>query len=71
MPIPLFVTTEFLYDNLAGDGPCQRLLDELVDIFRNLNNIHNLEQCYLDLLTLSCISKANGLLSYRSNRNAS
>ena len=68
MPIPLFVTAEFLYDNLAGDGLCQGLLGELVDIFRDLKNINNLEQCYLDLLPRSCVSKSISLLSY-SNDN--
>lgn len=67
MPIPLFVVAEFLYENLTDVGPNQQLIGELLNVFRDLKNINNLEQCYLDLLPRSCVSRTTALLSYTSS----
>lgn len=37
-------------------------LHELFDLFRQLKNVNNAKQSYLDLLPLSCISKTAEML---------
>lgn len=56
MPIPLFLSAEFLYNNRFSNELFLLRLRELVDIFRELRNVNNHEQSYMDLLPKSCIS---------------
>ncbi|KAK9234752.1 fungal-specific transcription factor domain-containing protein [Lipomyces kononenkoae] len=64
MPILLFLSAEFLYDNLSRDESFHLRLRELVDIFRELKNVNNHEQNYMDLLPRSCISASTELLKH-------
>ncbi|CRL26625.1 Transcription factor, fungi [Penicillium camemberti] len=64
MPIPLFLCAEFLYDGVHTGEPFQSRLQELFHILRELKNVNNHEQSYLDLLPRSCISKTNDLFSH-------
>ncbi|PYI09913.1 hypothetical protein BO78DRAFT_426914 [Aspergillus sclerotiicarbonarius CBS 121057] len=66
MPIPLFLSAEFLYDNLSGHESFHLCLQELVDIFGRLKNVNNHEQSYVDLLPQSCVSKTTKLLDHSS-----
>jgi hypothetical protein len=60
MPIPLFICAEFLYSDMHVSS--QTHLRELVDLFRELKNVNNPDQSYLDLLPRSCVSKTIELL---------
>ncbi|OJJ43582.1 hypothetical protein ASPZODRAFT_73872 [Penicilliopsis zonata CBS 506.65] len=62
MPLPLFLTAEFLYEHMQEE-PFQRRIQELFYIFRELRNVNNHEQSYLDLLPKSCISKTVDLFT--------
>lgn len=64
MPLPLFLTAEFLYDNVPTCESFRRVLGDLADVLRGLRNVNNHEQSYLDLLPRSCISKSAELLNY-------
>ncbi|KAK9319018.1 fungal-specific transcription factor domain-containing protein [Lipomyces orientalis] len=64
MPIPLFLSAEFLYDNRSGHEPFYLRLQEMVDVFRELKNVNNHEQSYIDLLPQSCISTSTKLLNH-------
>ncbi|KAF5865671.1 hypothetical protein ETB97_002643 [Aspergillus alliaceus] len=67
MPMPLFICAEFLYDNIHNGESFRLHLQELFHIFRELKNINNHQQSYLDLLPQSCISKTNELFNYTIN----
>jgi hypothetical protein len=69
MPIPLFLCAEFLYNNIHSDEAFQLRLQELFHILRELKNVNNHEQSYLDLLPRSCISKTNELFSHSVEGN--
>lgn len=62
-PIPLFVCAEFLYNEMNNEA-FQSRLQELFHVFRELRNVNNPDQSYLDLLPHSCISKTAELLSH-------
>lgn len=64
MPLPLFFTAEFLYDNVSTNESFRRVLGDLADVLRGLKNVNNHEQSYLDLLPRSCVSKSAELLNY-------
>ncbi|RAL00197.1 Zn(II)2Cys6 transcription factor [Aspergillus ibericus CBS 121593] len=66
MPIPLFLSAEFLYDNMSGYESFRLCLQNLIDIFGRLKNVNNHEQSYVDLLPQSCVSKTTKLLDYSS-----
>ena len=66
MPIPLFFSAEFLYDNLSGHDFFRLRLQELLDIFGRLKNVNNHEQSYVNLLPQSCVSKTTKLLNHTS-----
>lgn len=66
MPIPLFFCAEFLYKNMHYGEPFQLRLYELFQIFRELKNVNNHDQTYLDLLPQSCVSKTNELIRHMS-----
>ncbi|OQD91825.1 hypothetical protein PENSOL_c048G06011 [Penicillium solitum] len=70
MPIPLFLCAEFLYDGMHTGEPFQSRLQELFHILRELKNVNNHEQSYLDLLPRSCISKTNDLFSHSGEGTA-
>ncbi|KAI2916526.1 transcriptional regulator family: Fungal Specific TF [Aspergillus niger] len=57
MPIPLFICAEFLYSNIHNGISVQSPIQDLFHIFRELKNVNDHEQSYLDLLPRSCISK--------------
>lgn len=54
MPIPLFLCAEFLYSNRESDVAFNSLLQELLQIFRQLKNANDPSQSYIHLLELSC-----------------
>ncbi|KAJ6116996.1 hypothetical protein N7512_006721 [Penicillium capsulatum] len=54
MPIPLLLCAEFLYSNRGSDEAFHLLLQELLQIFRQLKNANDPSQSYMDLLGLSC-----------------
>ncbi|PWY85832.1 hypothetical protein BO94DRAFT_467742, partial [Aspergillus sclerotioniger CBS 115572] len=66
MPMPLFLSAEFLYDNLSGHESFRLCLQELIEIFGRLKNVNNHEQSYVDLLPQSCVSKTTKLLDHTS-----
>lgn len=70
MSIPLFLCAEFLYDGMHTGEPFQSRPQELFHIFRELKNVNNHEQSYLDLLPRSCISKTNDLFSHSGEGTA-
>lgn len=55
MPVPLFICAEFLYSDVHVSS--QTHLRELVDLFRELKNVNNRDQSYLDLLPRSASPK--------------
>lgn len=61
MPIPLFLCAEFLYENIHLGESFQLRVQELFHILRDLKNINNHQQSYLDLLPQSCVSKTSEL----------
>ncbi|KAK9364851.1 fungal-specific transcription factor domain-containing protein [Lipomyces kononenkoae] len=67
MPIPLFLSAEFLYYNRSGHESFNLRLQELVDIFRQLKNVNNHEQSYVDLLPRSCITASTDLLNHSAS----
>ncbi|KAL5366246.1 fungal-specific transcription factor domain-containing protein [Aspergillus floccosus] len=60
MPIPLFICAEFLYSDMHVSS--QMHLRELFGLLRELKNVNNPDQSYLDLLPRSCVSKTTELL---------
>ncbi|KAI0469733.1 fungal-specific transcription factor domain-containing protein [Xylariaceae sp. FL0804] len=62
MPLPLFLCGEFLYTNRTSHASFELQLQEMIDIFRELRNVNNQEQSYLDLLPQSCIPTSAMLL---------
>lgn len=64
MPFPLFLSAEFLYENVSSHESFHLRLQELADVLRELKNVNNLEQSYMDLLPRSCISKSAKLLTH-------
>lgn len=63
MPIPLFVSVEFLYNNRGTHEEFDARLQELRGIFRELKSINNTSQSYIDLLGLSCTSTAMEMMA--------
>ncbi|OGE58531.1 hypothetical protein PENARI_c001G09168 [Penicillium arizonense] len=72
-PIPLFLCAEFLYNDMHNES-FQPRLQELFHVLRELKNVNNPKQSYLDLLPRSCISKTAELFSHSNqttlNRSA-
>ncbi|KAJ5218167.1 fungal-specific transcription factor domain-containing protein [Penicillium cinerascens] len=68
MPIPLFLCAEFLYDDMHNEA-FQMNVQELFHILRELKNVNNPDQTYLDLLPRSCISKTADLFSHSMEEN--
>lgn len=64
MPIPLFLCAEFLYANVHSGEVFQLRLHELLHIFRELKNVNDHQQSYLDLLPQLCIPKSNELFGH-------
>jgi hypothetical protein len=62
-PIPLFLCAEFLYNEMHNEA-FQPRLQELFHVLRELKNVNNPEQSYLDLLPRSCISKTAELFNH-------
>lgn len=62
-PIPIFLCAEFLYNEMHNEA-YQPRLQELFHVLRELKNVNNPDQSYLDLLPRSCISKAAELFSH-------
>ncbi|GLI79437.1 hypothetical protein PoHVEF18_007772 [Penicillium ochrochloron] len=62
-PIPLFLCAEFLYHEMHNEA-FQPRLQELFHVLRELKNVNNPEQSYLDLLPRSCISKTSELFNH-------
>jgi hypothetical protein len=54
MPIPLLLCAEFTHSNRGSDVAFNSLLQELLHIFRQLKNVNDPSQSYIDLLKLSC-----------------
>jgi hypothetical protein len=59
--MPLFLCAEFLYANMHTGEPFQSRLRELFLILRELKNVNNYQESYLELLPRSCISKTSEL----------
>ncbi|CEJ61681.1 hypothetical protein PMG11_10205 [Penicillium brasilianum] len=62
-PIPLLLCAEFLYNEMHNET-FQPRLQELFHVLRELKNVNNPEQSYLDLLPHSCISKSADLFNH-------
>ncbi|KAJ6134559.1 fungal-specific transcription factor domain-containing protein [Penicillium sp. IBT 18751x] len=56
MPIPIFLCAEYLYDGMHNEA-FQMHIQELFHVLRELKNVNNPDQNYLDLLPQSCASK--------------
>ncbi|KAJ5675116.1 fungal-specific transcription factor domain-containing protein [Penicillium maclennaniae] len=56
MPIPIFLCAEYLYDEMHNEA-FQMHIQELFHVLRELKNVNNPNQNYLDLLPQSCASK--------------
>lgn len=56
MPIPLLLCAEFLYSNRSSHESFNLRLQELLDIFRQLKNVNNANQSYMQLLEISSTS---------------
>lgn len=56
MPIPLFVSVEFLYTNRSANESLKSKLNELLEVFGQLKNVNDLSQSYIHLLGLTCTS---------------
>ncbi|KAF7596103.1 hypothetical protein BBP40_003365 [Aspergillus hancockii] len=67
MPIPLFLTAEFLYERRSSHPRFLSCLQELVSLFHQLRNVNDHEQCYMDLLPHSCVSKSVEILNHGVN----
>lgn len=68
MPIPLFLCAEFLYDDMHNEA-FQMNVQKLFHVLRELKNVNNLDQSYLDLLPRSCISKTADLFGHSVEEN--
>lgn len=68
MPIAIFLCAEFLYDDLQNEA-CEMHIQELLHVLRELKNVNNPDQNYLDLLPRSCISKTVGIYSHSVEEN--
>jgi hypothetical protein len=55
MPIPLFLSAEFLHANRLS-LKTHDLLRRLLEIFGDLKNVNDPTQSYIQILELSCIS---------------
>ncbi|KAJ5651936.1 hypothetical protein N7507_009362 [Penicillium longicatenatum] len=62
MPIPLLLCAEFLYANRESDAAFDSLLQELLQIFRQLKNANDPTQSYIHLLGLSCTAASIDLV---------
>ncbi|KAJ5568672.1 hypothetical protein N7450_011158 [Penicillium hetheringtonii] len=67
MPIPLLLCAEFLYGNRGSDAAFTSLLQELLQIFRELKNANDPSQSYIDLLELSCTNASMELVRQSSS----
>lgn len=61
MPIPLFISAEFLYTSGSSHEQFGRTLQDLLAIFRQLINVNDSSQSYIDLLGFSCVSTSSTL----------
>ncbi|KAJ5310737.1 uncharacterized protein N7443_003198 [Penicillium atrosanguineum] len=68
MPIPIFLCAEFLYDDMQNEA-FQMHMQGLFHVLRELKNVNNPDQSYLDLLPRSCISKTADLFSHSVEEN--
>lgn len=66
MPIPLLLCVEFLYSNRGSDAAFNSLLQELLQIFRQLKNPNDPTQSYIHLLELSCTNASIDLVKENS-----
>lgn len=67
MPIPLLLCAEFLYSNRGSDAAFNSLLQELLQIFRQLKNANDPSRSYIHLLELSCTTASMSLVREHSN----
>lgn len=70
MPFPLFITAEFLYENLSSQESYASCLQDLIDVLGKLKNVNNQEQTYLDLLPQSCLSKSIDMLNHAAKTSS-
>lgn len=68
MPIPLFLCAEFLYGEMHNEA-FQMYTQGLLHVLRELRNVNNPDQSYLDLLPRSCIPKTTDVLSHIGDSN--
>ncbi|KAJ5117295.1 fungal-specific transcription factor domain-containing protein [Penicillium atrosanguineum] len=68
MPIPIFLCAEFLYDDMQNEA-FQMHMQGLFHVLRELKNVNNPDQSYLDPLPRSCISKTADLFSHSVEEN--